>query len=253
MPDLASAGPIAAGAAACHADRPRRSRPASRHDPHDRAARRRRRHPPRHRRSPADAAGQRRHRDGAPLPRRHLGCRRRRSDPRETARLAADLRGRARLRSGRPRARSRAAARRAGGVARRRLPGACAGGAADAGHPRSARRGAPLYRADVDARGGARVDPGASGAGPAAVWRRRGSAAGRRAVPADRWRSLAAARRVPRPRRSGWPWPASRPTHPNRCCWPCCAATASLPTCWKSSPRCPTSSSARRCRSRTRT
>ena len=59
------------------------------------------------------------------------------------------------------------------------------------------RDAALLYTAlHVDARGGARVDPGASGAGPAAVRRRRGAAAGRRAVPADRRRPLAAARRA---------------------------------------------------------
>ena len=97
------------------------------------------------------------------------------------------------------------------------------------------------------------MDPGAPVPGPAAARRRRGAAAGRRAVPADRRRPLAAARRSRGRADLDGRWPASRPTRPNRSCWPCCAATACRPTCWRSSRRCPARSSARRCRSRTRT
>ena len=207
------------------ADRPD---PASRHDPHDRAAGRRRGHPPRHRRSPADAAGERRSSrwraasTAAPrTPPATIRCSRRLRALAARLRAASD--GCDARRAG---GRSRAAARRAGDVARRRLRAARARGAADAGDPRSARRGAPLYGAAVDARGGARVDPGAPGPGPAAARRRCRAAAGRGAVPAHRRRPLAAAGRARGGADLAGAWPASRPTRPSRCCWPCCAATA---------------------------
>ena len=112
------------------------------------------------------------------------------------------------------------------------------------GDPRAARRGAPLFGAAVDARGGAGVDPGPPGADPAAARRRRRPAAGGRAVPADRRRPLAAARRPRggagldgrgrrRLRRAG-AVAARRSSAPTAAC---------SPTCSKWSPRCRPNSS----------
>ena len=80
-----------------------------------------------------------------------------------------------------------------------------------------------VQRAHVDARGGARVIL----ARPALVRQLCGADAGPPLVAAPYLRSTAIAGSCPAappPRRSGWPWRASRPTRPSRCCWRCCGS-----------------------------